>query len=293
MSLIHQPGVLEPASPVGRSLSFSVVHEGDPRPALERLRENFDPGWGVVGLGEPLVRALGREIPGLRVFPALSGSAQAIPSTQHDLWIFLHAGDRGAIFDLSRKVLDLLQGAFVLGDAMDTFSYAGGRDLSGYEDGTANPGPQESHEVAIANPASGAPGSSFVAVQRWAHDLKRFRAHSEPERDAMIGRRHADNEEIDDAPESSHVKRSAQETFAPTAFMVRRSQPWANEHGEGLEFIAYAASLDPFEQIMRRMAGLEDGISDALFRFSRPLTGAYYWCPPMAGGRLDLSLAGV
>jgi putative iron-dependent peroxidase len=89
------------------------------------------------------------------------------------------------------------------------------------------------------------------------------------------------------------VKRTAQETFTPTAFMVRRSQPWATDRGEGLEFIAYAASLDPFEHMLRRMAGLEDGISDALFRFSRPLTGGYYWCPPVAGGRLDLSLAGV
>ena len=293
MSLTFQPGVLAPASPVGRSLSFSVALESDPRPALARLREEFDPDWGVVGLGEPLIRALGREIRGLRAFPALSGSAHAIPSTQQDLWIFLRGADRGAIFDRSRKVFDLLEGAFAASDALDTFSYAGGRDLSGYEDGTANPTPQESFGVAIAGEASGAPGSSFVAVQRWAQDLKRFFAHEEPERDAIVGRRHADNEEIEDAPESSHVKRTAQETFAPTAFMVRRSQPWATDRGEGLEFIAYAASLDPFEQMLRRMAGLEDGISDALFRFSRPLTGGYYWCPPVAGGRLDLSLAGV
>jgi putative iron-dependent peroxidase len=292
MSLTFQPGVLAPVSPYGGSLSFALAHESDPRPTLALLRENFDPEWGVVGLGEPLVRTLGREIPGLRVFPALSGSPHAIPSTQHDLWMFLRAGDRGAIFDLSRKIFDLLEGAFVLSDAVDTFAYAGGRDLSGYEDGTANPPADESVAVAIAQASSGAAGSSFAAVQRWVHDLKRFRAHSEPERDAMIGRRHADNEEIADAPESAHVKRSAQETFAPAAFMVRRSHPWATNDGEGLEFIAYAASLDPFEQIMRRMAGLEDGISDALFRFSRPLTGAYYWCPPLAGGRLDLSLLG-
>ncbi|KAA0210463.1 MAG: peroxidase, partial [Proteobacteria bacterium] len=34
---------------------------------------------------------------------------------------------------------------------------------------------------------------------------------------------------------------------------------------------------------------LEDGIEDALFRFTRPETGAYYWCPPVHDGRLDLS----
>jgi putative iron-dependent peroxidase len=35
------------------------------------------------------------------------------------------------------------------------------------------------------------------------------------------------------------------------------------------------------------MVGCDDGISDALFNFTRPLTGAYFWCPPLHNGRLD------
>ena len=38
------------------------------------------------------------------------------------------------------------------------------------------------------------------------------------------------------------------------------------------------------------MAGTEDGIRDALFTFSAPITGSYYWCPPVSGRSLDLSL---
>jgi putative iron-dependent peroxidase len=37
------------------------------------------------------------------------------------------------------------------------------------------------------------------------------------------------------------------------------------------------------------MSGLEDGIVDGLYRISTPLTGGYYWCPPLKDGRLDLS----
>ena len=44
--------------------------------------------------------------------------------------------------------------------------------------------------------------------------------------------------------------------------------------------------------MMRRMAGCDDGIVDGLFTFSRPITGGYYWCPPIEGGRVDLSLLG-
>jgi putative iron-dependent peroxidase len=89
----------------------------------------------------------------------------------------------------------------------------------------------------------------------------------------MIGRRLDDNEEIADAPESAHVKRTAQELFDPEAFMVRRSQPWASAEGQGLEFIGYGASLDAFERMMKRMAGIEDGLSDSLFTFSGPVNG--------------------
>jgi len=49
-----------------------------------------------------------------------------------------------------------------------------------------------------------------------------------------------------------------------------------------------------FERMLRRMCGLEDGIVDALFVFSRPTTGGYYWCPPLKNdGRLDLRILGL
>jgi len=41
------------------------------------------------------------------------------------------------------------------------------------------------------------------------------------------------------------------------------------------------------------MAGLDDGIVDALFTYSRPVTGAYFWCPPLKDGKLDLRALGL
>ena len=64
-------------------------------------------------------------------------------------------------------------------------------------------------------------------------------------------------------------KRSAQESFDPEAFMVRRSMPFRDRNEHGLYFVAYGESLDRFERVLRRMAGLEDGIVDALLTFSR------------------------
>ena len=33
---------------------------------------------------------------------------------------------------------------------------------------------------------------------------------------------------------------------------------------------------------LRRMSGAEDGTTDALFRFSQPVTGCYLWCPDVS-----------
>jgi putative iron-dependent peroxidase len=169
-----------------------------------------------------------------------------------------------------------------------------GRDLSGYEDGTENPDGEEALAAAVVRDAGpGLDGSSFVAAQRWIHDLGMFQGMSEGDRDHVIGRRHSDNEELEDAPESAHVKRTAQEDFEPEAFVVRRSMPWAGGQDEGLVFVAFGRSLDAFEAQLTRMSGLEDGITDGLFRFSRPVTGGYFWCPPTREGRLDLGAIGL
>ncbi|HIP22927.1 MAG TPA: peroxidase, partial [Rhodobacteraceae bacterium] len=58
---------------------------------------------------------------------------------------------------------------------------------------------------------------------------------------------------------------------------------------EGLIFTAFAHSLAPFEALLNRMAGFEDGTPDALFTFTHPFSGANYWCPPIKNQNLILT----
>jgi len=58
-------------------------------------------------------------------------------------------------------------------------------------------------------------------------------------------------------------------------------------------FVAFGCTLDAFEAQMRRMAGLEDGITDGIFKISKPVSGSYLWCPPMQGGQPDLRQIGI
>lgn len=278
-----QPGILQPLPPLSRYLVFALEPDTDVAAGLKALVELVDGDATVAGIGEATLSAIGRSVPGLRPFPPLAGPGVSIPSTPAALWLWLRGDDRGELLLRGRHLEQALAPAFRLVETWDGFKHGSGRDLTGYEDGTENPEGDEAVAAAIA-----ADGASLVAVQRWEHNFSRFEAMQPEERDHCIGRRRSDNEELDDAPESAHVKRTAQESFDPEAFVVRRSMPWADASAAGLMFVAFGHSLDAFEAQLRRMVGLDDGIVDALFRFTRPLSGAYFWCPPVKGGKLQL-----
>jgi putative iron-dependent peroxidase len=210
------------------------------------------------------------------------------------MWAFIAGQGESEVHDASASLSEILGDTFVLREEVATFRYREGRDLSGYLDGTANPVGEAAVEAAtMAGAGAGLDGSTYASVQRYVHDLARFRRLAPGARDGVIGRRLSDNEEIEDAPETAHVKRSEQESFEPSGFMVRRSMPWGGLSQNGLYFVAYGESLDRFERTLRRMAGHEDGRVDALLRYTRALSGGYYWCPPLARDRLDLSAVGL
>jgi porphyrinogen peroxidase len=291
---IPQSGILASPPAFSRFVEFASLTDSDPAPVLQELatvplEQNL-----VIGIGPGLAAGLGAPVPGLRTFSALSGPGCEVPSTQTDLWCQIRADEPGQALHTARTLEAILHPAFRLDRLVDGFMYGGGRDLTGYEDGTENPEGEAATEAAIVSDgAPGLTGGSFVAVQQWVHDLDHFESLEQDDRDNIIGRRLSDNEELDDAPVSAHVKRTAQESFDPEAFILRRSLPWADASGEGLMFVAFGKSLDAFEVQMRRMAGLEDGVLDGLFRFSRPISGASFWCPPTIKGHLDLSALGL
>ena len=289
-----QPGILAAIPRQARYLTFALKQGAQPREAVKALAAKADGEACVVGLGALLAFALQRQIDGLRPFPHYKGEGVEVPSTPGALWCWLRGEDRGEIVLRAREIETTLAPAFEVAGSIDAFKYGRGLDLTGYEDGTENPkGKQAVGAAIVSDKRAGLGGASFVAVQQWVHDLDRFAAMPHKDQDNAIGRRKRDNKELDHAPASAHVKRTTQESFTPEAFVWRRSMPWADATRAGLVFVAFGRSLDAFEAQLKRMAGAEDGIADALFAFTRPVTGAYYWCPPVRKGRIDLRAIGV
>ena len=289
-----QAGILAAVPKFGRYLNFFLKAGAKPRAALIELTKIADGNGVVVGIGQATVVALGKTIEGLRPFPTNFGAGLILPSTSSALWCWLRGHDRGDLLHASKKIVEAVSPAFALDGVIDAFNHGGGRDLTGYEDGTENPKGAKAAEAAIARDGGeGLAGSSFAAVQLWVHDFKAFEAMSSKDQDDAIGRRKSDNQELTDAPESSHVKRTAQESFEPEAFVLRRSMPWAEGMRGGLNFVAFGKSFAAFEAQLKRMVGAEDGITDALFKFTLPVSGSYFWCPPMRGEKLDLRALGL
>jgi len=282
----HQTGILQPLPAHATYLHFGLSKNADQqavRHALQHLQSLVDGEHIVMGVGASLAQFLQIEIAGLHDFAGIPDSKVELPATPAALWLWLRESERGELVHQQLRVQQALSSAFELQQQIDGFKFDSGRDLSGYEDGTENP--QDEHAIAVAIDVN---GGSFVATQQWLHHFDRLAHMSRSEQDDMIGRRQSDNEELEDAPESAHVKRTAQEDFEPEAFVLRRSMPWSSGKDAGFYFVAFATSFQAFEAQLRRMSGAEDGITDALFKFTQPMTTAYFWCPPTQGKLLSL-----
>ena len=299
---LYQPGILDGIPRVARYVLFTIAGEQQTaqviKDAITRASPLVNGEDVVIGIGPTLVKALGGEIPDLHEFPDFSGPVK-VPATPGQLWCWVRGDDLGELLHITRKLQKALGPAFNLRHVVDAFRHRHdegsgfARDLTGFEDGTENPKGEAALQAAFVHGrGDGLDGASFVAVQQWVHDLDAFDSMPSEEQDHAIGRRLSDNEEIEDAPESAHVKRTAQESFDPEAFVLRRSMPWMASTQAGLMFVAFGHSHAAFEAQMRRMAGLDDGIVDGVFRLSKPVTGAYFWCPPIRGGQLDLRRLG-
>lgn len=288
-----QAGILELISP------FSIYLELDANTAkttqiiatLKRIASIADGSTIVMGIGAPVIASLDVTIPGLRPFQPLADPTgnEIVPATQAGLFLQIRGQGLDHILKIEKELLIVVTEAFKVVRRKQAFRFAGGRDLTGYEDGTENPKGEDA--VAAASMAIGKPGldgSSIAALQEWVHDLKFFRALDADEQDGIFGRRIMDNSEISDGPPAAHAKRTEQESFSPEAFILRRSMMWIDDDDEGIMFTSYSSEPRPFDVQMQRMVGMEDAIVDNLFKYSTPVSGAFYWCPPVRDNLIDL-----
>jgi putative iron-dependent peroxidase len=216
---------------------------------------------------------------GLVPFAPLAEGNRRAPATPGDLFVHIHSPRHDANFLLARRLVEGLGGAARVVEEVHGFRHMGGRDLTGFADGSENPEGDERAAVALAGAEDpDFAGGSFVSVQRWVHDLTRWQALAVPEQEATIGRTKADDQELPDEtkPATAHIARVVIEEDGEELEILRHSMPYGTTAESGLYFVAYCRSPDPFRHMLERMV---TGEGDRLMDFTRPVTGAAFFAP--------------
>jgi putative iron-dependent peroxidase len=222
--------------------------------------------------------------PLLGAFPLFDDALVTMPSTPYSVFVHLRSERFDLCFTAGEAVCAALKPQFELAEAIPGFRYLDGRDLTGFVDGTENPGIDARPQVALVEDEPWR-GGSYLHIQRYVHDLAAWRALPEAVQEGVIGRTKQDDVELDDAAKAgdAHIARVVIEEDGKELEIVRQSMPYGVIGGEqGLMFVSYARTPQIFERMLARMATARDGHSDALLRYTQAVSGAAFFVPPRA-----------
>src|SRR5436309_6163652 len=199
-----------------------------------------------------------------------------MPATQHDAVLWLSGSAYDLIFDTARAAIAALEGLASVADETSSWPYQHDRDLTGFIDGTENPTLVEAPEVALVPEGSPGAGGTILLLQKWVHDAAAWESLPDGEQERVIGRNKVDSVELEDKAPDSHVASTDQDRFGK---IFRRNMPYGTVMDHGTMFVGFSSEQRPLSRMLESMAGLAGGDRDALTRYTRPLTGAYYFVP--------------
>jgi porphyrinogen peroxidase len=199
-----------------------------------------------------------------------------LPATQHDAVLWLSGSAYDVVFDTARAAIAELAEVGSVAEETSSWPYRHDRDLTGFIDGTENPTLIDARDVAIIPDGSPGEGGTVLLLQKWSHDVAEWEALEATQQEQVIGRTKEDSVELDPRPDDSHVARTDQDDFG---HIFRRNMPYGTVTDHGTMFVGFSAEQPALAKMLESMAGLENGVRDALTRYTRALTGAYYFVP--------------
>jgi porphyrinogen peroxidase len=201
-----------------------------------------------------------------------------MPATQHDLLLWFTSSAYDYVFDLTGEAIHALAQSASIADETSSWPYHGNHDLTGFIDGSENPKLTEAPQVVMIPDGQPGAGGSVLLLQKWPHESARWNALPVKQQEAVIGRTKADSIELDEKPADSHVAKTDQDEFGK---ILRRNMPYGSFTNHGTMFVGFSADQSRLSNMLDSMAGLIGGQRDALTYYTRPVTGAYYFVPPI------------
>jgi putative iron-dependent peroxidase len=244
------------------------------RPELWREVAPDDAPAGVAGFNEDVL--------GVEGF--------VMPATQHDALLWLSGSAYDVIFDTARETISELRGLASVAEETSSWPYRHDRDLTGFIDGTENPTLIDAPEVALIAEGETGAGGTVLLLQKWIHDAVAWESLPVDQQEQVMGRTKSDSVELEGRALDSHVGATDQERFGK---VFRRNMPYGTVADHGTMFVGFSAGQRRLSAMLESMSGLADGVRDALTRFARPLTGAYYFVPSTESVRGRIGASGA
>ena len=240
----------------------------------------------VTGIGSKAWDLLfGRPRPkDLHPFQEINGIHHA-PSTPGDFLFHIRATRMDLCFELAKNIVSRLEGAANVTDEVHGFKYFDERDLLGFVDGTENPAGQVAIDATIIGDEDpDFTGCSYVIVQKYLHNLKKWNAIPVEVQENIIGRKKLSDIELADAvkPSYAHNVLTNIEENGQQLQIVRDNMPFGEVgKGEyGTYFIGYARSPARTEQMLQNMfVGKPSGNYDRILDVSTAVTGTLFFIP--------------
>jgi putative iron-dependent peroxidase len=199
-----------------------------------------------------------------------------MPATQRDAVLWLSGSAYDVVFDTARGAIAALADVASVAEETSSWPYRHDRDLTGFIDGNENPSLIDAPELTVIPDGSPGAGGTILLLQKWSHDATAWESLAVADQERVIGRTKAESVELEDKPDDSHVARTDQDDFGK---IFRRNMPYGTVTDHGTMFVGFSAEQRRLSKMLESMAGLVDGVRDALTRYTRALTGSYYFVP--------------
>jgi porphyrinogen peroxidase len=206
----------------------------------------------------------------------IGADGYVMPATQHDAVLWLSGSSYDVVFDEARGAIGALAPLASVADETSSWPYRHDRDLTGFIDGTENPSLLDAPDIALIPEGEPGEGGTVLLLQKWVHDATEWEALGEAAQEQVIGRDKPSGTELDPRPADSHVVRTDQDDFGK---IFRRNMPYGTVTDHGTMFVGFSAEQRRLADMLTSMGGVDDGVRDALTRYTRPLSGAYYFVP--------------
>jgi putative iron-dependent peroxidase len=230
------------------------------RPELWGQVEPADAPVDVVGFNAPIVGIEG----------------YLMPATQHDAVLWLSGIAYDVIFDTARDAIAALADVATVADETSSWPYQHDRDLTGFIDGSENPTLIDAPDVVVIPEGSPGAGGTVLLLQKWVHDAAAWESLPVDEQQQVMGRTKLESIELEDKAPESHVASTDQDVFG---HVFRRNMPYGTVVDHGTMFVGFSSEQARLSKMLDSMAGLNDGVRDALTRYTHPVSGAYYFVP--------------